>query len=218
MSSKSKLMQVLGILVTLVIVLALAAPVFAFQFVRNGTFAGGSTNWTNVVQTGTRRPWVISTTSAKLDTANTRVGYMWQCINVTTEPTDHLYNGSADFLGASTGASVDFHFFLEADCPGGIDGSPADTQAVDVANPVFVNFLAPSFTASILVVAVCPGNNAYCEVDNISLDGADGTAITLNTMSARSEQPLLAVALLAVLLLTSGSIVVWQLRRYSKLG
>ena len=221
MSSKTKLFRMIGILVVFVLVFGLAAPALANQMVKNGTFTGGITSWTNPTQTGTVRPWTYTTNQVELTTASgTRTGYIYQCVDVITYATGDNYNGGATFLPGSTGAEVDFRFFTAAGCSDGVDSGLSATadlgfQTASVGTPSFVSFNAP-FAGSVLIVAICPIGDTYCGVDNISLNGSDGTVISLNSMSARSEQTWVVTLLLSTLLLTSGAIVVWQLRRYSK--
>ncbi len=194
----SSLRALFSLLLTCALLLGLALPALAatVELVKNGTFNTDLSQWTNVGGFWSRSAGGLAN--------GTNGALMYQCINITSYPA-----GTATYVASATpiigvNTEVWVEFFDGADCVDSVNGSGHGngfaTYVLDSVTPSINSIFPGGNEASIMVAAVCGG--VSCTVDNISLSGADPTAVSLLSFQSAHGLPawLLPAAFCALLL------------------
>lgn len=211
-SNKKPSAQILifSFLAAFVLVFGTAAPALANEFVTDGDFSSNpfSGLWNN---TGTKS-WTWDGSKINATTNGSQFAYAWQCITVAAAPAGGDFKASASFLAA--GGNVQVWFFDGVVCD--INGANYDAILLTQAAPSVSSYTpmidgTPTTPTSILVLATCLPSSS-CSVDNISVDGADGTAVTLASLKASQQKPWTVLALTSAVL-TIALLAFWQVRK-----
>ena len=234
-SKPSTMIVFFSLLAAFVLIFGTAAPALANEFVTDGDFSGNpfSGFWTNTDPgtppvggggddggTNGTQPWVWDGSKITATTPADINAYAYQCIAVSAPPSGFEFKASATFLAA--GGNVQVWFFDDVCDFGGspfdsglllTPGSPSVSSYIPLKNTGSVGdpVWTPTAPTNILVLATCPPSSV-CSVDDISLDGADGTAITLASMKASSQKPWTVLALTSIVL-TVALAAFWQARK-----